>query len=189
MSPFPYTRAMHRQALIALLGEYAGRHPEERAVTARFLDFVQRNERCFDRELREGHITGSAWLVNQQGNRVLLTHHKKLGRWLQLGGHSDGNPTTLQVAMAEAREESGLDVRPLSTAIFDLDVHRIPARGQDPAHLHYDVRFALETVGCWEGFTVSEESLELAWAPIERLSEYSNEESMLRMARKWCARI
>ncbi len=182
--PFSYTEPMYRQPLIELLHDYHRRHPEEGATTERFLDFVGRNERCFERDLWEGHITGSAWLVSRDRQRVLLTHHKKLGRWLQLGGHSDGDPDPLRVAMTEAKEESGLDVEPLFAKIFDLDVHEIPARRDDPAHLHYDVRFALQVVER-EDFVVSEESLALAWVPIDRLYEYSKEMSMRRMAYKW----
>jgi 8-oxo-dGTP pyrophosphatase MutT (NUDIX family) len=175
---------MHRQPLIELLHEYASRHPEENATTERFLDFLARNERCFERDLWEGHVTGSAWLVDGAGDQVLLTHHRKLGRWMQLGGHSDGDPKPLRVALLEAHEESGLKVRPLAVTVFDLDIHEIPARGLDPAHLHFDLRFALEVVGSDE-FRISDESLDLAWVPINRLSEYSDEESVLRMARKW----
>lgn len=175
---------MHRQPLIDLLESYAQRFPEEQATTARFLDFVHRNERCFERDLWEGHVTGSAWLVDGSGRRVLLTHHRKLRRWLQLGGHSDGDPRPLDVAIQEAREESGLDVVPLSGEIFDLDVHEIPARKRDPAHLHYDVRFALQVAGA-EDFRVSAESLDLAWVPIDELERFTDETSMLRMAGKW----
>lgn len=176
-------RAMHRSHLLKLLETYAERFPEETA-TGQFLDFVRRNERCFERDLWEGHVTGSAWLVDGGGGRVLLTHHRKLGRWLQLGGHSDGDPRPLVVAMQEAREESGLRVAPLSREIFDLDIHEIPARKQDPAHLHYDVRFALQVIGD-EGFRISAESLDLAWVSIDELDRYTDETSMLRMATKW----
>jgi len=175
---------MHRHPLIEILREYAARHPEERETTDRFLDFVARNPRCFERDLWEGHVTGSAWLVDRRGERVLLTHHRKLGRWMQLGGHSDGVADPLRVAVREASEESGLEVQAVSADAFDLDIHRIPARGQDPAHFHYDVRFALQVVAD-ETFRVSDESLDLAWVPVERIEEYSNEESVLRMARKW----
>jgi 8-oxo-dGTP pyrophosphatase MutT (NUDIX family) len=175
---------MNRQPLLQLLHDYAEHHPDEQATTSRFLDFVMAHERCFDRDLWEGHVTGSAWLVDASGGRVLLTHHRKLGRWLQLGGHSDGQPEPLGVALKEAREESGLEVRSLSSEIFDLDIHEIPARREDPAHYHYDVRFAIQVVGS-EAFRVSVESLDLAWVPIDRLEDYSDEESVLRMARKW----
>jgi 8-oxo-dGTP pyrophosphatase MutT (NUDIX family) len=174
---------MHRFHLLKLLESYAERFPAE-AATGQFLDFVHRNERCFERDLWEGHVTGSAWLVDGSARRVLLTHHRKLRRWLQLGGHSDGNPWPLAVAMQEAREESGLDVVPLSREIFDLDIHEIPARKQDPAHLHYDVRFALQVSGD-EDFQISAESLDLAWVPIDEMGRYTDEPSMLRMAAKW----
>lgn len=175
---------MHRQPLLALLADYGRRYPEESVVVERFRAFVLAHERCFERDLWAGHVTGSAWLVNAARDAVLLTHHRKLGRWLQLGGHSDSNPDPLEVALAEAREESGLDVAALAPVAFDLDIHEIPARKQDPAHFHFDVRFALRVVGS-ETFRVSAESLDLAWVPIERLGDYTDEESMLRMARKW----
>lgn len=177
---------MHRKPLLEKLRRYAERHPEEAAVTVRFIDFVAGNPQCFERSLASGHVTGSAWLVDRGARRVLLTHHRKLGRWLQLGGHSDGVPDPLEVAISEAREESGLDVAPLSPEIFDLDVHEIPARSNEPAHLHFDVRFALEVRGS-EAFRVGEESLDLAWVPIDGLDRYTREESVLRMARKWRA--
>jgi hypothetical protein len=81
---------MHRRGLIGLLEDYGRRHPAESAVVERFLAFVREHERCFERDCFPGHVTGSAWLVNGAGTHVLLTHHKKLGRWLQLGGHADG---------------------------------------------------------------------------------------------------
>lgn len=175
---------MHRSHLLELLADYASRYPAEGPVLERFLAFVNAHERCFERDLWAGHVTGSAWLVDASRERVLLTHHRKLGRWLQLGGHSDGNPDSLQVAMTEASEESGLAVVPLSGAVFDLDIHEIPARGNDPAHFHYDVRFALQVDGD-EAFRISRESLDLAWVPIDRLGDFTDEVSMLRMAGKW----
>jgi 8-oxo-dGTP pyrophosphatase MutT (NUDIX family) len=177
---------MHRLKLLTLIDDYAARHPDERAVVERFRTFVQRHERCFERDCWAGHITGSAWLVNRAGSHVLLTHHRKLGRWLQLGGHSDGETDTLAAAKREAQEESGLEVDVLETQIFDLDVHEIPARKSDPAHHHYDVRFLFAARS--EAFRVSGESLDLAWVPVDELETYSREDSMLRMGRKWQAR-
>ena len=177
---------MHRQPILDLIADYSRRHPEEVDVVTRFRAFVMEHPRCFERDLWAGHVTGSAWVVNAARDSVLLTHHRKLGRWLQLGGHSDGNPDSLAVALSEAHEESGLEVKPLATVVFDLDIHEIPARKQDPAHFHFDVRFALQVTGS-EEFRVSPESLDLAWVPIAQLSDYTDEESMLRMARKWPA--
>ena len=77
---------------------------------------------------------------------MLLHHHRRLDRWLQLGGHDEGEHDPLQTALREAREESGLlDLTPLSAAILDIDVHEIPAGRSEPAHLHHDVRYALQT--------------------------------------------
>jgi len=175
---------MHRQPLLNLLERYAARWPEETAVVERFRQLVNEHENCFERDCWAGHITGSAWLVNQAGSHVLLTHHRKLERWLQLGGHSDGEADTLLAAKREAQEESGLAVTVLDPIPIDLDVHMIPARKDDPDHYHFDVRFAFRSVGS-EDFAVSAESLDLAWVPIADLSAYTDEESVLRMARKW----
>ena len=173
----------HRQRLLELISDYAERHPDEQEVVDRFVSFVTGHERCFERDCWAGHITGSAWLVNDARTHVLLTHHRKLGAWFQLGGHSDGEPDTLPAARKEAEEESGLPVRVLDPRIFDLDVHEIPARKSDPAHYHYDVRFLFAAER--EDFAVSEVSLDLAWVEVVSLEAYTDEASMLRMARKW----
>ena len=165
---------------------YRARWPEEADTVSRFEAFVDTHPDCFERTCRPGHVTGSAWLVDAAGERVLLTHHRKLGRWLQLGGHSDGDPDPLAVALREAREESGLAVRVLDEAIFDVDVHRIPARGSEPAHRHYDVRFLL--VAESHRFRKNDESHALEWVPVGAIRSLTGEESVLRMARKWEAR-
>lgn len=179
---------MKRQSLIKLLETYRSRWSEESETCDRYLDFVSRNADCFERKLQEGHVTGSAWIVNAAGSHVLLTHHRKLGQWFQLGGHADGEADIAKVAMIEAREESGLeDICFVSPELFDVDIHLIPALSKDPAHYHYDARFALQTKGS-DNFTVSEESLDLAWVEIGKIADYTKEESMLRMARKWLSK-
>ena len=177
---------MHRNALKARLAAYRVRWQDERATVARFETFIDSHHDCFERSCSVGHITGSAWIVDRTGERVLLTHHRKLRRWLQLGGHSDGNPDTLAVALREAREESGLEVQILDETIFDLDVHLIPARSPEPAHYHFDVRFLVQTLDT--KFRVSDESHALAWVPAERVDAFTHQESILRMARKWLDR-
>ena len=173
-----------RSQLTALLGEYAAAHPQESACWQRFQKFVDAQARCFDRDcFDDGHVTGSAWVVSPDRQEVLLTHHKKLNIWVQLGGHSDGNPDPMAVATTEAVEESGLEVRILSSRAFDLDIHLIPARKNDPQHYHYDVRFAFQAAS--RAFHVSNESHALAWVPITELATYTTEASMLRMQRKW----
>ncbi len=176
---------MRRDSLLQSLAAYADRHPDEADASARFLDFVRNHDDCFERSLLIGHITGSSWIVNAAGDSVLLTHHRKLDIWVQPGGHADGESDILAVAMKEAVEETGLDpLEPVSAEIFDLDIHSIPARGDVPEHLHYDVRYALSHGGAGN-FSVTEESHDLAWVPLDRLADYTDEESMHRMARKW----
>ena len=115
---------------------------------------------------------------------MLLTHHRKLNRWLQLGGHADGDGDLAAVALREAEEESGLSGLTLEGGIFDLDRHLIPARGEEPAHWHYDVRFVVRAGN--EEFEVSEESHSLAWKSIAEIAtNATDDESLRRMAREW----
>ncbi len=153
--------------------------------------FVSENERCFDRSLEIGHITASCWIVNalprgeRQRGQALLTWHKRLNRWLQMGGHLEPeDPSLLDAALREAREESGLaKVRPLAAAIFDLDVHLIPERKNEPAHFHYDVRFLLEADPT-EALVVSAESKDVAWVPLSGIMTLNTDASMRRMVAK-----
>lgn len=173
-----------RGPLIHALDEYRLRYPEEADMVRRFGEFVLREPGCFERATIEGHITASAWVVDQRRTHTLLTHHRKLNKWLQLGGHADGNHDLVSVALTEAREESGIDdVTLFLPRIFDLDIHIIPARQADPEHLHYDVRYVVHAGH--SRTIISEESHDLAWVPVLSIEHYTTEESMLRMARKW----
>ena len=178
---------MHRRNLLEQLSDYLHRHPREEETVTRFIEFVQANPRCFERDCWAGHVTGSAWLVDASRARLLLTHHKKLNMWLQLGGHSDGDADTQKVALREASEESGLSVHLLRSDIFDVDIHEIPARKNDPAHFHFDVRYAISAAD--DQFVVSEESMALAWVDIDQLEQYTVETSILRMRDKWLQRV
>ncbi|HVI59810.1 MAG TPA: NUDIX hydrolase [Luteimonas sp.] len=142
----------------------------------------------FVRARLAGHFTASAWLVDRGGDRVLLTHHRKLDRWLQLGGHADGDADLARVALKEAEEESGLAGLRVLPGIFDLDRHLIPEHKGVPAHWHYDVRYVAVAEG-GEAFVVSDESHALAWRGITSLADdESADPSLRRMARKWLAR-
>jgi 8-oxo-dGTP pyrophosphatase MutT (NUDIX family) len=177
----------HREKLLALLAQYGSSAritASERSSLERLTAFVERRSDCFERSLLEGHVTGSAWILDHERQACLLTHHKKLGRWLQCGGHADGDPDVMQVALREAHEESGmLGIEPLSREIFDVDVHRIPA-GKEPEHFHYDVRFALLAPKGGE-LVVSEESHALAWVRRAEIDRYDTDDSVRRMAEKW----
>ncbi|WP_313143675.1 NUDIX hydrolase, partial [Stenotrophomonas sp.] len=149
--------------LRGLLHDYARREPSHDALAAEFSTLIDDPQDPFCRERLAGHFTASCWLVSADGQRLLLTHHRKLQRWLQLGGHADGDRDLGRVALKEAEEESGLAGLVLDDpAIFDLDKHWIPERTDVPGHWHYDVRFVIRAVG-GEAFVLSEESLDLAW--------------------------
>jgi 8-oxo-dGTP pyrophosphatase MutT (NUDIX family) len=178
-----------RRALVAALEAHHPFDAAEAEASARIRAFVGDHPDCFRRELEIGHITGSAWVLDRERRRVLLTHHGKLGLWLQLGGHADGDPDPAAVALREAREESGLDdVRLISRTVFDVDVHRIPARPGEPEHDHYDVRYACEADAA-APLLVSAESKALRWIELERVGELSADASVLRMARKSLAAL
>jgi 8-oxo-dGTP pyrophosphatase MutT (NUDIX family) len=175
---------MHRKPLLNKLSVHAPYNDREARMTGLLLQFVAANKNCFERSLQIGHITGSSWVVDRDRTHSLLTHHRKLNKWLQLGGHADGDPDILRVALREAREESNLEaIRPVSEEIFDIDIHVIPARPGEPEHLHYDVRFLLEADRSLP-LAASEESRSLAWMPLDQICIVNPEESMARMIAK-----
>jgi len=179
---------VHRKPLLELLERYLTRHPEERLCVDHVRQFVRANPDCFMRSCVDGHMTASAWIVSHDAASFLLTHHAKLGRWLQLGGHADGDPDLVEVALREAREESGIQDFVLAppdsaTLPLDIDVHLIPARGAEPAHLHHDVRYLLVATRD-QALRISSESLDLRWFPRARADEVLEGESLKRMARK-----
>jgi 8-oxo-dGTP pyrophosphatase MutT (NUDIX family) len=179
---------VHRKPVLDQLERYLARYGEERRMVDHVIQFVRANRDCFERSCRPGHITGSAWILSADRTQFLLTHHRKLGLWLQLGGHADGDPDPAAVALREAQEESGmarferavLGPEPMP---FDVDVHLIPATQSEPAHLHHDLRYLLVAAPGQE-LQVSSESHDLRWFPCARALEVLEDESLLRMARK-----
>ena len=156
-------------------------------MTAEIIRFAETHPDCLLRSCGPGHLTGSAWIVSPDRTRTLLTHHHKLDKWLQLGGHADGDPDLPAVALREAREESGLTrLRPVSTEIFDCDRHLIPARKTEPEHYHHDLRFMIEADPD-EPLVISNESKDLAWVEVAKVTALNAEESMARMVRKTLA--
>jgi 8-oxo-dGTP pyrophosphatase MutT (NUDIX family) len=178
---------MHREPVLALLRRYEVEHPDEHECISRVVSLVTQHADCFDRSCLPGHITASVWIASADRQHFLLTHHKKLNRWLQLGGHADGDPDVRAVALREAREESGMRdfefVPHSEPSLIDVDVHRIPAFGSEPAHDHHDLRFALIAKPD-QPIAVSDESHDVAWFELNRLDELISEESLLRLARK-----
>ena len=178
----------NEQGLLAALSEYRQRWREEANSVDEFVVLLDDAGNPFARERLAGHFTGAAWLVSADGERVLLTHHRKLDRWLQLGGHADGDRDLARVALREAEEESGLEGLSVDREIFDLDRHWIPERGDVPGHWHYDVRYVVHAGGN-EAYVVSDESHDLAWREINGIADdLQADESLRRMAAKWLGR-
>lgn len=185
---------MHRRALLELLDRYRIIHPSEAECIGRIRALVTEYSNCFERSCWPGHVTASAWILSSDRSRCLLTHHRKLGRWLQLGGHADGDPNVWRVAQREAREESGLDqfdwvcgkggTTGVSEPVpLDVDVHRIPARGSEPEHEHHDIRF-LAVARAGQELCMSDESVDLGWFAFSDLEGLGVDASVVRLAKK-----
>jgi 8-oxo-dGTP pyrophosphatase MutT (NUDIX family) len=156
-------------------------------VAERFARLLEDTQAPFSRgQFQPGHLTCSACVIDDARAHVLLLHHARIGRWLQPGGHAEpGDDSPLAGALRELREESGIAAPaplcgPGGGALVDLDVHEIPARGTEPAHLHYDLRYAFAADG-GGALEKSDESHALRWVAIDRLRELTDEESVTRL--------
>jgi 8-oxo-dGTP pyrophosphatase MutT (NUDIX family) len=175
---------MKRQQILALLTQYTPVDACENEHWQNTITFIKQHDDCFERSLAVGHVTGSAWVIDSHRRQVLLMHHRKLNRWFQPGGHCDGESDVAQVALKEASEETGLTaLKIVADRIFDIDVHLIPANAKEAAHYHYDIRFLVEADSS-QLLVQNQESKNLAWINYEDVSNYNNDESMIRMARK-----
>lgn len=160
-----------RQDFFNLIDSYQIHQPVDRLFRDHLVDFVNKHDDAFARSQLAGHVTASAFVVDEAFENMLLMHHKKLDFWVQFGGHADGDMNVLRVSRRELLEESGIDAIPFSENIFDIDIHRIPAVGKEPPHLHYDVRF-LYQVSKDAFFSENfDEVNELKWFPVEKLKD------------------
>ena len=174
---------MTNAALAEAIRQYASNWHAEAGTANRYLALLGHPD-AFLRTHLPGHITGSAFLIDPSRTHTLLVHHGKLNRWLQPGGHADGDTDVVGVARREANEETGvLDLNLIGTDIYDLDVHRIPARTDFPAHDHYDVRY-LFLAPMDAPVIVSEESHDVRWVRLADLEQYNAEASLLRLRDK-----
>jgi 8-oxo-dGTP pyrophosphatase MutT (NUDIX family) len=169
--------------LLEQLARYAGAWPAESTTTNDFKAFLKSHDDSFQCSCGIGHITGSAFIVDPTITRTLLVHHRKLGKWLQPGGHCDPGETALEAAVREAWEETGVSASALSPeSLFDIDIHQIPARADTPDHLHYDARYILIAE---IGTTVtSHESHAVEWVSMEEAVRRNPEQSISRMIAK-----
>jgi 8-oxo-dGTP pyrophosphatase MutT (NUDIX family) len=159
----------------ALPGDASHEHDRRRMLT-----FVDDHPDALDRTCADGHLTGSAMVVDPASRRFLLMLHAKLGRWFQPGGHADGDGSLPRVAWREATEETGIAGLALAVPAIDLDVHLVgPPHGP---HLHLDVRYlAVAPPGAVPAG--NHESLDLRWVGEEALPDHDVDDGLLRMAR------
>lgn len=179
------TLGARSQHLRKLLASFEPIGEVERGFRSRMLELLAQGERAFNREnYRPGHFTASAFVIDETGERVLLVHHKKLGRWLQPGGHVE--PTDHDVVAAarrEVTEETGASaLTALDAGLFDLDIHEIPSWGDKPAHLHFDVRCLFRADRA--ELAPNDEVVDVRWVELAELARKTDDESVLRVARK-----
>lgn len=168
--------------LARLLQHYPLRAARDADMAARLAAFLASEPRAFERDPATGHVTGSAFCLSACGGFALLMHHAKLDRWLQPGGHCDGQRDVAAVAARELHEETGVAAVLAAPDILDIDIHMIPARGADPAHLHYDVRFLFRADKA-AALRRNAESRALDWVALDDLMAKAGD-SVAVMARK-----
>jgi 8-oxo-dGTP pyrophosphatase MutT (NUDIX family) len=176
--------AVDRASLVAALRNYQTAYDTERAFIPRFIELLKHPD-AYQRNHLPGHLTGSAWIISNDRKKVLLVKHAALHKWLQPGGHADGDENVLRVALREANEETGLTNLTYEGGLFDIDIHSIPARKDlsFPQHDHYDVRFLFRANEADE-LKISDESTDLRWINLKDLQDFNNEESILRLRSK-----
>lgn len=135
-----------------------------------------------------GHFTASSFVVTPDRSQLLLLLHERLGKWLQPGGHIEPEDADIEAAvLREVTEETGLtDLTLIGDGLFDIDVHEIPAAKGEPPHEHHDLRFLYSSAG---EPIAGDGALDIAWIPLDRLSSFSTDHSVLRAARKLKASV
>lgn len=151
----------------ALLAAWEHPDPRQRALRDQYMQFLLAHPDAMVRDCRIGHLTSSALMMDEPRERVLLTLHPRVGRWLQLGGHNEpGDLTVREAARREAIEESGISEVAISAAPLRLDRHPVPCGGAPSEHL--DVQY-LAIVSADAVPVISDESDDLRWFALDEL--------------------
>ena len=177
---------MHRQELLTLLRQHHTRFMDEAGYVQRAIGYIEEHEDCFFRELWPIHVTGSAWVISPDCNKILMMHHKKHDQWFQPGGHADGDSDIVRVALRETSEETGIDlsqIKLVDLKVFDVDIHSIPAMGNEPQHYHIDIRFLVE-IDDSVPVPGNDESHQVLWVSVYDVTRYNNNRSTYRMLDK-----
>lgn len=171
------------------LAGYVAADPAEESHRLAMLALLEAADPFSRSHFVPGHFTASAFIVHGPTGRVLLHHHRRLDRWLQMGGHIDPGESVEAAAMRESREESGLEDLRIDGGILDVDVHHIPAGKGEPAHDHFDVRYLILTGTPEEIRYDPDESVDLAWFTIDEAIERANSPESKRTLEKIRARL
>jgi 8-oxo-dGTP pyrophosphatase MutT (NUDIX family) len=166
------------------LEQYRPVDVREQDFQARMLGLLDSAEPWSRTQYRPGHLTASAFVLSPDGAAVLLIFHRKLGIWIQPGGHIEpADASLLAAAQREVAEEVGVALEaPAATSIFDVDIHAIPARKAEPEHEHFDVRFCFRASSLT--FIASDEVLDTRWVELRHIDQVTADESVLRAVRK-----
>lgn len=177
---------MHSFLLIPNLKIFSSQNIAELQFREHMLELISTQKRCFHRDCFPAHFTGSALIIEPETHSILLNHHRALNKWLQFGGHCDGNENIFEVAYREAVEESGItSLKTLSQTFVDLDIHPIPAnpKRKEPAHFHYDVRFVFAASRKTD-LHISDESHALKWFSLTEIKNLRLDQNLIRLIDK-----
>lgn len=178
-----------RSDLLRLLAAYRPSDPDERSYRVEMLDLAAVAPDPFDRHhYQPGHFTTSGFVLHPDGQRVLLIDHAKIGKWLQPGGHVErGDRDLLAAARREIAEETSVTaLTPVTEAIVDIDIHRFPRLSDQPAHRHFDVRFAF--VAAEDALETNDEAAAARWVAASELATLGADRSVIRPIQKLVGR-
>jgi 8-oxo-dGTP pyrophosphatase MutT (NUDIX family) len=164
---------LHENAA-TVLADWRPAEDSQESLRHAFLGFLAARPDACSRSCEAGHVTASAVVLDVDAERVLLTLHPRVGRWLQLGGHCEPeDESLLDAALREAREESGMDGLEIGPSPVHLDVHPVTCSLGLPTR-HFDVRYAVRAPRGAEPVR-SHESDDLRWWPLTALPSGSTD--------------
>ncbi len=178
---------MKSEELVVLIRSFVPTNDHDVEMKKRTLEFLDTTPQIpwSRKNFDDGHICASAWILNHDGTEALLFHHKKLDLWIQIGGHiEEGDADFFAAALREIREETGLTDITFEKEIFDIDIHVYPPKGDEPEHLHYDLRILVRANEGAQVMVQQEEGNGLAWVSLAQVKTMNTDSSVLRMVEK-----
>ncbi len=180
----------NKEVIMNLLKNHNYIDDKEKESVEKTLDFIENNDIIIGKENEKGHITASAFIINEKRTHMLLIYHKKCQLWLQPGGHLEKNESPLDGAIREMIEETGINsYKLLDNKMFDCDVHEFVDVKNNDRHIHYDLKFIVEASDVSE-ITIQEEEVDaIKWFPFDELplvngKEFDTYENFSRALKK-----